>query len=447
MTGSSSPRRRRERLKVVNPRSAGIDIGSRFHVVAIPAELDDEPVRKFSSFTNNLKSLTRWLLDTGIKTVAMESTGIYWVPLYEILVANGIEVFLVNARHTKNVPGRKTDISDAQWLQQLHSYGLVRASFHPKPCIAKLRAYFRQRDILVRYRSSHQQHIQKALMQMNLQLHHVVKDITGLTARRIIDAILAGQRDPQKLATFRDRRCKETEATIAAALDGNYQEEHLFELKVAVEMFDAYSEKIQECELAGQSVLQELAGDDYVEPERQASDRRIRGNGFSFNPQALITSVAGHDLLSLPGLGPATVITLISECGLDMTRWPSAKHFVSWLGLSPQNKISGGRVLSSRTRQGTTRAGSAFWMAAVPISRTSTALGAFQRRLAARVGKSKALIATARKIAILYYKTIRYGMEFQEPGALAYQQASQERQMRGLERRARALGYQLVAAG
>ncbi|MCT0202134.1 MULTISPECIES: transposase [Synechococcaceae] len=249
------------------------------------------------------------------------------------------------------------------------------------------------------------------------------------------------------MAALRDPRCKESQATIAAALNGNYQEEHLFELKVAVEMFDAYSVKIQECELAGQVVLNDLAGDSYVEPEKQASDWRIMGNGFSFNPQALITALAGQDLLSLPGLGPATVITLISECGLDMTRWPSAKHFVSWLGLSPQNKISGGRVLSSRTRQGATRAGSAFWMAAVPISRTSTALGAFQRRLSARVGKGKALIATARKIAILYYNMLRYGMAFQEPGALAYQQASQERHVRGLERRAKALGYKLVATG
>ena len=447
MPDASPSRRRRARLKVVNPRSAGIDIGSRFHVVAIPTELDDEPVRKFLSFTSDLKRMVEWLLAVNITTVAMESTGIYWVPLYEILVAHGIEVFLVNARHAKNVPGRKTDINDAQWLQQLHSYGLVRASFQPDPCIAKLRAYFRQRDVLVRYRSSHQQHIQKALMQMNLQLHHVVKDITGLTARRIIDAILSGERDPKKLAALRDRRCKESVETIAAALDGNYQEEHLFELKVAVDMFDVYSAKIQECELAGQSVLQELAGDDDVEPKRQASDSRIKGNGFSFNPQELIKSVAGHDLLALPGLGPATVITLISECGLDMTRWPSAKHFVSWLGLSPQNKISGGRVLSSRTRQGTTRAGSAFWIAAVPLSRTSTALGAFQRRLSARVGKSKALIATARKLAILYYKTVRYGMEFQEHGDLAYQQASRERQIHGLERRAKALGYQLVATG
>ncbi|WP_198949824.1 IS110 family transposase [Synechococcus sp. 1G10] len=296
---------------MVNPRSAGIDIGSRFHIVAVPAELDDDPVRKFTSFTNDLKSMAEWLLAIDIKTVAMESTGIYWDPLYEMLVEYGIEVYLVNARHAKNVPGRKTDISDAQWLQQLHSYGLVRASFQPDPCIAKLRAYFRQRDVLVRYRSSHQQHMQKALMQMNLQLHHVVKDITGLTALRIIDAILSGERDAEKLAALRDRRCKESEATIADALNGNYQEEHLFELKVAVEMFDAYSVKIQECELAGQVVLNDLAEDDYVEPEKQASDWRIRGNGFSFNPQALITALAGQDLLSLHGLGPATVITLI----------------------------------------------------------------------------------------------------------------------------------------
>jgi hypothetical protein len=224
--------------------------------------------------------------------------------------------------------------------------GWCEQAFSPIPASQDSGHFFRQRDTLVRDRSSHQQHIQKALMQMNLQLHHVFRDIPGLTARRIIDTILAGERDPQKLATLRDRRCKETEATIAAALDGNYQEEHLFELKVAVEMFDAYSLKIQKCELAGQSVLQELAGDDDAEPGKQASDWRIRGNGFSFNPQALIRSVAGHDLLSLPGLGPATVLTLISECGVDMARWPSTKHFVSWLGLSPQNKISGGRVLS-----------------------------------------------------------------------------------------------------
>jgi transposase len=381
----------------------------------------------------------------GVTTVAMESTGIYWVPLYEILVAKGIEVYLVNARHAKNVPGRKTDICDAQWLQQLHSYGLIRAIFQPDQRIAELRTYFRQRDLLVRYRSSHQQHMQKALMQMNLKLHHVVKDITGLTGRRIIDAILSGERDPQKLASLRDQRCKESQDTIAAALQENYQEDHLFELKVAVDLFDSYTAKIKECELAGQSHLTQLAGDQFVAPDKKAGDWRIRGNGFSFNPKALIEAISGHNLLSLPGLGPTTVITLISECGLDMTCWPSEKHFVSWLGLSPQNKISGGKVLSSRTRQGATRAGSAFWMAAVPLSRTNTALGAFQRRLAARIGKSKALIATARKIAILYYKTLRYGMSFQDPGASSYQQATRERQLQGLQRRAKAMGYQLVA--
>jgi transposase len=288
-------------------------IGSRFHVVAVPSELDDEPVRELTSFTKDLKLLAEWLLLIGVTTVAMESTGIYWVPVYEILVAKGIEVYLVNARHAKNVPGRKTDICDAQWLQQLHSYGLIRASLQPDQRIAALRTYFRQRDLLVRYRSSHQQHMQKALMQMNLQLHHVVKDITGLTGRRIIDAISSGERDPQKLASLRDKRCKESQDTIAAALQGNYQEDHLFELKVAVDLFDSYPAKIKECELAGQSLLTQLAGDQFVAPDKQAGDWRIRANGFSFNPKALIESISGHNLLSLPGLGPTTVITLISE--------------------------------------------------------------------------------------------------------------------------------------
>ena len=446
MGESSATRRRRARLRVINPRSAGIDIGSRFHVVAVPAEMDPEPVRKFSSFTGDLIALAEWLLVVGVNTVAMESTGIYWVPLYEVLVEKGIEVFLVNARHAKNVPGRKTDICDAQWLQQLHSYGLVRASFRPDHVITELRAYIRQRDQLVRYRSSHQQHMQKALMQMNLQLQHVVRDINGLTGRRIIDAILSGERDPGRLASLRDRRCKESEDTIAAALHGNYRDEHLFALRVAVELYDVYSQKIKECELSAQSLMVKLAGPEYVAPERQPGDWRILGNGFSFNPTSLIESIAGHNLMSLPGLGPTTVLTLISECGLDMTRWPTAKHFVSWLGLSPQNRISGGKVLSSRTRQGATRAGSAFWIAAVPLARTNTALGAFQRRLAARIGKSKALIASARKLAILYYKTLRDNVEYQDPGAAAYQKASRERQIRGLQRRASALGYELVAS-
>ena len=313
MGESSKSHRRRARLKVINARSAGIDIGSRFHLVAVPAELDSEPVRKFSSFTVDLIALVEWLLTVGINTVAMESTGIYWVPLYEILVDKGIEVFLVNARHAKNVPGRKTDICDAQWLQQLHSYGLVRASFRPDHVITELRAYIRQRDQLVRYRSSHQQHMQKALMQMNLQLHHVVRDINGLTGRRIIDAILSGERDPDQLASLRDRRCKESEATIAAALQGNYRDEHLFALRVAVELYDIYSEKIKVCELAAQSMLTELAGPEYVAPGPQPGDWRALSGGFSFNPKSLIESIAGHNLMSLTGLGPTTVLTLISE--------------------------------------------------------------------------------------------------------------------------------------
>ncbi|WP_231597867.1 IS110 family transposase [Synechococcus sp. CBW1002] len=280
--------KRRARLKVINPRSAGIDVGSRFHVVAVPVELDPNPVRKFSSFTKDLIALAEWLLAVGISTIAMESTGIYWVPLYEILSGKGIDVFLVNARHAKNVPGRKTDINDAQWLQQLHSYGLVRASFRPDQKITELRSYLRQRDQLVRYRSSHQQHIQKALMLMNLQLHHVVRDISGLTGRRIIDAILSGERDPERLASLRDRRCKESAATIAAALEGNYQDDHLFSLKIAVELFDTYSEKIRACELAAQSLMTELAGSDYQDPGSQPGEYPFRSRDSSQRTSGLL---------------------------------------------------------------------------------------------------------------------------------------------------------------
>jgi len=257
-------------LQVLNPRSAGVDIGSRFHVAAVSPDLSDAPVRRFDSFTANLREMVEWFTACGVTTVAMESTGIYWIPLFELLVASGIEAVLVNARYAKNVPGRKTDINDAQWLQKLHSHGLLRASFRPDEQLATLRSYVRQRDMLVRRRASHIQHAQKALMQMNLQLHHVVADIMGLTGRSIVDAILCGERDPGKLAMLRDRRCKNSTATIAAALDGNYQDEHLFELKVAINMFDAYGEQIQACERLIEEQLKGIVpGVNYVGGSRQ----------------------------------------------------------------------------------------------------------------------------------------------------------------------------------
>jgi transposase len=438
--------RRRNEAPVVHQSAAGIDIGSRFHVVAIPSNCAEEPVQKFSSFTGDLKRLRDWLCQHNIKTVAMESTSIYWIPVYEILEQAGLEVFLVNARHVKCVPGRKSDISDAQWLQQLHSWGLLRASFQPSEGVANLRSLLRLRDGLVKSRASHQQHIQKALMQMNLQLHHVVNDVMGKTGRLIVDAILAGERDPETLAAFRDRRCKNDESVIAEALHGHFREDHLFELSVAVNMFDEYSAQIVKCEAKAHELLDRLARAKEPSSETRAVDKgkARRKSEYSFDPTGYINALTGTDLSGIYGLGPGNLLTIISECGTDMEKWPTAKHFTSWLGLAPQNKISGGRVLSSRTRPGSSRAGSAFWMAALIASRSQTAIGAFSRRLAVRCGKQKAHVATARKLAELFYRAVRYGVSHMDPGSAIYEEKQKRLAIASLEKKAGMLGFSIV---
>ena len=304
------PQKRLSRKTVpslIHPKAAGIDVGSRFHIAAIPDGLDPEPVQKFSSFTGDLKRLCDWLCKHKIDTVAMESTGIYWIPVYELLEGAGIKVFLVNARHAKCVPGRKSDISDAQWLQQLHSWGLLKASFQPEEGISHLRSILRLRDNLVKSRSSHQQHIQKALMQMNLQLHHVVNDVMGKTGRKIIDAILAGERSAEVLAGFRDRRCKNDALVIAEALHGHFRDDHLFELSVAVRMFDEYSVQILSCEARSQKVLEDLANSkarSQAQSSISVEPPRKRRSGYSFDPSALINALAGTDMSRIYGLGP-----------------------------------------------------------------------------------------------------------------------------------------------
>jgi transposase len=430
---------------LVHQGAAGIDIGSRFHVVAVPSTYSEQPVQKFSSFTGDLKRLRDWLCEHNIQTVAMESTGIYWIPVYEILQEAGLEVFLVNARHARCVPGRKSDVSDAQWLQKLHSWGLLRPSFQPDEGVANLRTMMRLRESLVKGKASHQQRIQKALMQMNLQLHHVVNDVMGKTGRLIIDAILSGERDPEALARLRDRRCKNAESVIAEALHGHFREDHLFELSIAVRMFDEYHQRILECEAKAQELLSRLAAQS-KDPEREASanTKRKRKSEFSFDPTELINTLAGVDLGNIYGVGPGNLLTIVSECGTDMEKWPTAKHFTSWLGLAPQNKVSGGRVLSSRIRPGASRAASAFWMAALIASRSSTALGAFSRRLAVRRGKQKAHAATARKLAEIFYRCIRYGKSYADPGTNTYEEKQKDLEIARLTRKARLLGFDLV---
>lgn len=433
-------------LTPINTRAAGIDIGSTFHVVAVPPDLDPDPVRSFRTFTGNLHELATWLVGLGITDVAMESTGIYWVPVFEILEARGLNVVLVNARDAKNVPGRKTDVNDAQWLQQLHSYGLLRASFRPGAAIVALRAYLRHRERLIEYAAAHVQHMQKALMQMNVQLHHVVSDITGVTGLKILRAIIGGEREPVALAAHRDIRCKASNATIQQALTGNYVAEHVFALRQALELYDAYQAKLLDCDAEIERSLRSLQQGAVGTPLPPPRRRQRQKNEPRFEIRELVNTVTGVDLTQINGLGPYSVLRVVAECGTDMTRWPTSKHFTSWLTLAPGSKISGGKVLSSRTRPSSNRAATLFRLAAVSVSRTATALGAFCRRLAARAGKAKAITATARKIAVLFYNVLRHGTAYTDPGASYYEERYRTRTIENLRRRADALGLTLVEA-
>jgi len=375
---TKSKRRRPERdFTPTHPHAAAIDIGSRMHVAAVPPDRDTEPVRAFGTCTGDLQQLADWFERCGVRTVAMESTGVYWIPAYELLEQRGFEVVLVNARDAKHVPGRKTDVSDAQWLRRLHEYGLLRASFRPKGELAALRAYLRQRERLLDYSASHIQHMQKALMEMNVQLHHVVTDITGETGMRIIRAVVAGERDPAVLATHRDRRCHASEAEIAAALAGNWREEHVFALGQALELYDTYHAKVVECDLRIEAVLRRLR-DAAAKPAGRLPPARHRdktANAPAFDARAALHAVLGVDLTQIHGLGPSLALKLIGECGIDLSAWPNAKHFTSWLCLAPANKISGGKVLSTRTRRSGSRAAALLRLAAVTVGRTIDGAG------------------------------------------------------------------------
>jgi transposase len=434
-------------LPMMHPNAAAIDVGATMHMAAVRADRAPEPVRSFGTFTADLHRLVDWFTECGVETVVMESTSVYWIPIFELLDAHGFIVFLVNARDAKHVPGRKTDVSDAQWLQRLHSHGLLRASFRPKGQIAELRAYVRQRERLLEYAASHIQHMQKALTEMNLQLHHVVADITGTTGLRIIRAIIAGERDPEVLARLRHYSCHSSAETIAKALTGSYRTEHLFALEQALALYEVYHEKASACDVRIEAVLKELSIDRGHRSDSLPSSRRRtdQANGLAFDVRAALFALLGKDITQIDGLGPYLSLKLIAECGDDLSAWPSAKHFTSWLCLAPSNKISGGKVLSSRTRRSGGRAAALLRLAAVTVGRTDTALGAFYRRLSARIGKAKAVTATARKIAVLFYNAVRHGMEYVDPGASFYETRYRARVVHNLHRRAKAFGFVLQA--
>jgi transposase len=432
-------------LEQISLNAAGIDVHAEEIFVAVPKGRDVESVRSFPTFTVDLHRLADWLESCDIETVAMESTGVYWIPLYEILEARGFEVCLVNARHLKNVSGRKTDVSDCQWIQQLHTYGLLRASFRPPDEICAMRALVRHRDMLIRYRSAHIQHMQKALQLMNLQLTNMLSDITGVTGMKIIRAIVAGERDPQLLASFRNNQCARTEEEIAKSLEGNYRREHLFALKQALELYDLYDEKIRACDIELEALYRDFdppqQSDENVNrpPEPETSKRRK--NQPHFDLAMSLYRMLGLDLTAIDGIDAMIAQELISEIGLDITKWPTVKHFTSWLGLCPNNDVSAGKVKHRGTRKTQNRANKALRIAAQSVARNDSAIGAYYRRMRAKHGPSKAITATAHKLARIIYHMLKYRQDYVDPGAQQYEAQQRERLLHNLQRKAARLGY------
>lgn len=443
-------RRKNKGLRVYQQDAAGIDVGSREHWVAVPEDRDAEPVRSFGTFTSDLHRLARWLKDCAIHKVAMESTGVYWLPLYEVLEQEGFEVVLVNASHVRNVPGRKSDVLDCQWLQELHSYGLLRASFRPPAAIAELRTYARQRQTLVESAAREVQHMQKALMQMNVQVHHVVSDITGKTGMAIVRALVGGNYDPDELANHRDPRCRASKQQIAEALRGNIQREHMFVLRQSLALYDAYQKHIAACDRRIEKKLGELQAKCPTLPNSLPAPKprnTPRGNQPTFDIRGPLHRIAGGaDITQIPGIASLTALNVVAEVGTNMERWPTERHFTSWLNLAPGTRITGGKSISAHRRPAKNRAGTLLRQAAVSVGRTQTALGAFYRRIAARRGKGKAVVATARKMACLIYRLLRYGGEYHEVGVALYEQRYQQRRLASLRKQARSLGFDLTPA-
>lgn len=441
---SIKPNKTRQSLSITHPNAAGIDIGSASHFVAVPPDRDEQSVREFASFTADLEALADWLSACGVDTVAMESTGVYWIALFELLESRGFTVLLVNARHVKNVSGRKSDVLDCQWLQQLMTYGLLRGAFRPADEICVLRALYRQRGTLLRSQARHVQHMQKALAQMNIQLTNVLADIVGETGQKILRAIVAGERDGHVLAAMRNVRVRASADEIAKSLQGNWRAEHLFALRQALDAFDFVGTQLAECDCEIERQLHSLQIHD-GEPAKGKKRGRAR-NAPKFDVRAQLFRMCGVDLTRIDGVDVTTALAVVSEIGTDMSRFPTVKHFTSWLGLCPGTKITGGKVMSGKTKRVVNRAAQALRLAAAALRSSKSALGAYFRRICSRMDKPKAVTAAAHKLARLIYTMLTKGEEYTDQGQDYYEQRYRERVLQALSQRAAKLGMKMVPA-
>lgn len=446
-------------LDVVHPHAAGIDVGNSAHYVAVRPDRDPDSVRRFDCFTADLHRLAGWLQQCGVTTVAMQSTGVYWIPLYEILDARGLEVYLVNARHTKNLPGRKSDVQESQWLLKLHTYGLLRNSFHPSAAIRVVRTYWRQRGDHVHAIGTCIQRMQKVLTQMNIQLANVISDLSGWTGQRIIRAILAGERDPETLAALSHAGIHASRQTIAKSLEGTWQPDLVFVLQQEVAIYDSYQQRITECDQALERHLKGIA-DKVVDappdpetsprtppetpPARLKRRRKAGSHAPQFDVGRELHRISGVDLTRIDGIDVGVAQTVISEVGVDMTRWKTEAHFASWLGLCPDNRISGDRVLRKGTRHVVNRAATALRLAATTLLRSQTYLGAQYRRLRGKLGAPKAITAMAHKLARLVYRMLKWGRAYVDKGLQYYEERHRQQQLQQLKKRAATLGLQIV---
>lgn len=433
--------------------AAGMDIGAHEIWVCVPGEeADTQIIRLFGTYTADLHAIGAWLQEHQIRTIAMESTGVYWIPIFEYLESLGFQCCLISSRSIKRVPGRKSDIEDCQWIQTLHSYGLLESSFRPEADLVALRTLLRHRAELIQHRAPHIQHLQKALLQMNIQLSQVLSDVTGQTGQHIIRAIIAGERDPAKLAKLRNYRCQKNEVEIAKALTGTWRDEHLFVLKQALELYDFYTAQIQACDAEIERTYALIRPDwPYAGPDEFPQKKNHSHSKNAPQKEALLRRslirIAGVDLAAVNGISVSIAQTILSEIGTDTSKWPTVKHFCSWLGLAPRNDITGGKVIRSRTGKTKNRAGQAFRLAASSVTRADCAFGAFYRRKKSQIGPAQAIVATAHMIARTVYFMLKNQVEYIHVSAKSYDQRYRAQQIRYLHRKASKLGFQLIPIG